>query len=664
MTKLTMVDLDVLCVDMGASSTIPLLHTVNTRTDPPRSVLGEDDELYLEYRFVKSAFPYLAQDNYTRELNQGKLPGVVLENEYLIASFAPTMGGKLWSLYDKVAGRELLFANPVARPAYLAVRNAWCSGGVEWNCGIRGHTPLTCDTLFTATLTGDQGEPILRMYEYERIRGVVYQMDFSLPSGSRVLIARMRVVNPSFRDTAMYWWSNIAVPNVKGARVVVPADEAYTPVNGATSIVPIPVYKGIDVTYPENNPVSVDYFFKTRKDRNGYTCQLDKDGYGLFEASTRRLQGRKIFVWGQGPGGRKWQEYLSGRGHDGGYCEIQCGLAHTQGECLPMPPATAWEWVEVYGALQADPAYVHGQDWAQAQAAVEEAIDGILPQEDIDAYLQASRSMALRKADKLLWRGAGWGALEDLRRASADLPPMCNHLDFGDIGPEQAAWAELLNNGSMGVHATQDAPLSWMRQQEWTELMERATSKDDCENWYTLLQLGCTWLAQPDLMRAEHYITRSLNAKITAWGLYAQAELQRLKGDALKGAHTMRAACALAPDDANLAKMTARMLHACRDYETLNAFAASRPAHIQELPRLRLYRAFALAALGQYDAAMDVLYRNNQWLEVPDIQEGEVSLSELWYIIQEGKAKEKGQTFDRAQHSPPYELDFRMFAHK
>ena len=92
------------------------------------------------------------------------------------------MGGKLWSLYDKVAGRELLFANPVARPAYLAVRNAWCSGGVEWNCGICGHTPLTCDTLFTATLTGDQGEPILRMYEYERIRGVVYQMDFSRPA--------------------------------------------------------------------------------------------------------------------------------------------------------------------------------------------------------------------------------------------------------------------------------------------------------------------------------------------------------------------------------------------------------------------------------------------------------------------------------------------------
>ena len=49
----------------------------------------------------------------------------ILENDCLRASFAPLMGGKLWSLYDKKAQRELLFANPVARPAYLATRNAW-----------------------------------------------------------------------------------------------------------------------------------------------------------------------------------------------------------------------------------------------------------------------------------------------------------------------------------------------------------------------------------------------------------------------------------------------------------------------------------------------------------------------------------------------------------
>jgi hypothetical protein len=153
-----------------------------------------------------------------------------------------------------------------------------------------------------------------------------------------VLYARMRVVNPSFRDTAIYWWSNIAVA---GSRMVVQADAAYTPVNGRMTIVPTPVRDGVDVTYPYTNPVSVDYFFKTNPRRRLYTCQLSPQGYSLFQPLTSMLRGRKIFVWGNGPGGKKWQEYLSGEGTPGRYCELQCGLAHTQSECLPMPPATA-----------------------------------------------------------------------------------------------------------------------------------------------------------------------------------------------------------------------------------------------------------------------------------------------------------------------------------
>ena len=409
MTRLYYEKLHVKCVELGRESTLPMLYEVEDWDEPMRSDLPEQDGLYIHYRFVKSAFPYRAQGNYSRTFVTDHLDAIVLENEYLRASFVPSQGGKLWSLFDKEKSRELLFANPVMRPAYLATRNAWCSGGVEWNCGIRGHSPFTCAPLFTATLTGPEGEPILRMYEFERIRGVVYQMDFSLPTGSKVLFARMRVVNPSFRDTAMYWWSNIAVPEVEKARVVVPAVEAYTPVNGAVSLVPVPVRNGIDVTYPENNPISVDYFFKTDKSRRMYTCQLSQEGYGLFECSTSRLQGRKIFVWGQGPGGKKWQEYLSGDGNPGRYCEIQCGLAHSQYECLPMPPATAWEWLEIYGAMNADGGKVHGY-WDDARTEVESRIDEIITAEALEKRLEETREYALRPAEKLLCRGSGWGA--------------------------------------------------------------------------------------------------------------------------------------------------------------------------------------------------------------------------------------------------------------
>lgn len=660
MSRLYVTMLDVDRAELGPESSLPLLYEVNDDDDTMPSTLPESDGLYIKYGFLKSAFPYRAQENYTRELS-GKLQGVVLENEYLKASFAPSMGGKLWSLIDKTTGRDLLFSNPVCRPAYLATRNAWCSGGVEWNCGIFGHSPLTCSPLFAARLTGKNGAPILRMYEYERVRGVVYQMDFSLPAGSRVLICRMRVVNPSYNATAMYWWSNIAVPHVDGARVVVPADSAYTPVDGVMSVVPTPVRDGIDVTYPDNNPVSVDYFFRTDKKRRMYTCQLDKNGYGLFESSTSRLQGRKIFVWGQGPGGRKWQEYLSGNGSDGKYCEIQCGLAHTQSEHLPMPPMTAWEWIEIYGAMNADGEKVHG-DWDSARAEVEARIGDIYTPEALEQLLIDTREDALTPAGEMLNMGAGWAALENMRRASVGLGAMCPHLDFGSVGQAQAKWIELLSTGSMGENPADVAPASWMRQREWTKLMEKAAEGADSENWYTLLQLGCVYLAQPDLLRADIYIGRSLAAKRTAWGVYAQAELVRVKGDASAAAALMAEAADLAPEDVSLARAAARMMKECAMWRELMAFTAARPEKVQAEPRMKMYLAFALAYSGDLDAAMAILEDEGRYLAVPDIKEGETSLSDLWYYIEERRAAADGRTFDRDKVAPPYALDFRMFA--
>ena len=684
MTRLYESELNVKSVDIGAQSTLPPLFTVNTRDVDMPSDLPEEDGLYLKYEFLKSIFPYCFQDNYNREYTGKKPKSIVLENDFLRAEFVPSLGGKLWSLRDKEKDRELLFNNPVVRPAYLATRSAWCSGGVEWNCGVHGHTPFTCSPLFTARTKLKDGTPVLRMYEYERIRGVVYQMDFFLPTDSRLLYARMRVVNPARHATAMYWWSNIAVPHVEGARVVVPAVGAYTPLNGVMTTVPVPTIKlsdvvqrlpqdnrfrckmeaaggDIDITYPDNNPVSVDYFFRTDKTRRMYTCQLSPEGYGLFQASTARLVGRKIFVWGQGQGGRKWQEYLSGEGCDGKYCEIQCGLAHTQSEHIPMPPCTAWEWMEIYGAMNADGQKVHG-DWDGAREEVEARIDDMISAEALEKLLTDTHDMALSPAETLLNRGSDWGALENLRREKAGLKRMCPQLDFGETGAEQMAYINLLETGSMGEQSAEKAPLAWMKQKEWTSAMEAAVENADRDNWYTLLQLGCVYLALPDLLRAELYIDRSLAARRTAWGLYALAELKRVKGDIEGCANTMLEAAALAPEDASLAKMTARHLHSAGLFARQKEFIESRSPAIRSLPRMKLYLAFALAELGNEHQALALLENGGQYLEIPDIQEGEISLSELWYIIHEKLAEKAGETFNRALVRPPYELDFRMFA--
>ena len=117
MTTLFQTKLPVWCAELGGESTLPMLYDARILGEAADSNLAYDDELFLNYGTISSAFPYRAQDCYSRELTQEGLDAVILENDHLRAAFIPSQGGKLWSLFDKDADKELLFANHVFRPA-------------------------------------------------------------------------------------------------------------------------------------------------------------------------------------------------------------------------------------------------------------------------------------------------------------------------------------------------------------------------------------------------------------------------------------------------------------------------------------------------------------------------------------------------------------------
>ena len=106
-------------------SSIPAVSTIGSFPFSYANDLDQYDEIPLHHGYEQTFFPFRDQELYDRSLAEREVAVCVLENEHLCAEFLPEYGGRLWSLYDKKASRELLFKNSVIRMANLAARNAW-----------------------------------------------------------------------------------------------------------------------------------------------------------------------------------------------------------------------------------------------------------------------------------------------------------------------------------------------------------------------------------------------------------------------------------------------------------------------------------------------------------------------------------------------------------
>ena len=264
--------------------------------------------------------PYTVQDRYDRNRKECDIRTIVMENDFIKAEFLPDWGGRLWSLVDKTSGRELLYKNGVLQPANLAIRNAWFSGGVEWNVGQYGHAFTTCSTVGFASVRASDGEEFLRMYSYERCKDFFWQIDFHLPESSRFLYAHPVIFNINHEPLSVYYWTNIAVPQTDSSRVFAssrhalyktPDDQNGRPTFGYGRMPFFPIAPDIDLSYPARIPFSSEYFFNCTDESHPWEAALEKDGAGLFDVSTGELSYRKMFCWGNCRGGGQWGSFLA-----------------------------------------------------------------------------------------------------------------------------------------------------------------------------------------------------------------------------------------------------------------------------------------------------------------------------------------------------------------
>lgn len=669
MTELTLGWYEMPASELGTENPLPPLTVLQNASSSGMHFdesIPLSDRTYFGYGGYRSVLPYQLQDAYDRVKKLHSFRVAVLENEILKATFLLELGGRLWSLYHKPARRELLYVNPVFQPANLAIRNAWFSGGVEWNAAVFGHSPLTCSPVFAARLQDEDATPVLRLFEWDRLSGVPIQIDCYLPPRASFLFVSVRLVNPYPREIPMYWWSNVAVPEQEGGRILAATDTAFRHgYRGEWYRASVPMDHGVDLTRPGNFRNAADVYYYIPDGHRPWIAALDSGGQGLIHASTARLKGRKLFVWGMNPGGRHWQEFLSAPGKP--YLEIQAGLARTQSEYLPMPAGEQWLWLEAYGLIEADPAIVHGADWTAAWTDVQNRLDRILPQGWLEAEHRRTESLAHQAPLDILHRGSGWGALERRRRKTAgELPFHDAALVFDDesLGLAQAPWLKLLEEGRLPCPAPDQVPSAWMVQPEWRRLLEKSLRRRGGTHWYSWLHLGMMQFHAGDMDAAQRSWEKSLRLTPSAWVLRNLAALARQQNRHSEAAELWIRVLALQPAVLQLAVEACDALITSHRAQEVMDLLKTLPASIQRHGRLRLWEVRAALITNHLEKA-DELLRD---LEVPDIREGEISLSELWFELKEKQlAASEGCPLNdalrrrvRSEYPPPPWLDFRM----
>ncbi len=655
-----------LSAELGKSSPLPDIKNVDYihAGYEVKPDLNEEERKYLGQGLINTILPYTIQNDYNREQKKRDVQVVVLENEKLKAVFLPEYGARLWQLYDKKNKKDLLFTNPVIQPCNFAIRNAWIAGGVEFNIGVKGHSNLTCEPMFCNIIDDNSVE----FFEYERVRGLSYKITAILPENSETLYLKTTVENENDDERYMYWWSNIAFPETKDTRVIVPADDSihclYQENHYVLEKSKVPIdADGIDVSYSLNLPFSSDYFYKIPDNEYKWEAAVDKNGIGLLQYSDSPLKGRKLFLWGKGTGGEHWNDFLSEKGMR--YIEIQAGLLYTQLEHLPMPAHSKWEWTEGYTSLDGKDAKLYGE-WEEAQKAVLAQFNEKV-KEGTALYFDKLDRLNISKAKTSVFNGKGWGAVENALRAKLGKTPICKEIEFPKIVNEETEdWYELIEKGYLPYQSVDKAPKSYVVGDDWEKMLRKSLESEKGKHWYSYNQLGVVLYAKGDLVGAKESWNKSIECENNLW---AERNLGMLaineEKDFEQGLKHLEKAYNLGGKDllCFLREYSGKLVFLGQDKKWIEIYDGL-PKELQKDSRLQVYVAFGCLHVGNLERAKNILTPN---FVLSDVKEGELSLSKLWFdlyaailVRDEGISVEQANNLVRERYPLPYDLDFRM----
>jgi tetratricopeptide (TPR) repeat protein len=279
----------------------------------------------------KRVYPYPLLDNLTHGRTNRSYKALKLENNFIQITVLPDLGGRLFEAVDKSNGYDFFYRQHVIKPALIGMLGAWISGGIEW-CVFHHHRNTTFMPVDYMVADNPDGSKTIWFGEIERRHRMKWVIGLTLYPDKSYVEATVKFFNRTPLPHSILYWANVAVHVNDDYQVIFPPSVQAATYHSKIDFTQWPLsqvkyrgvdYKGIDLSWWGHNPEANSFF----------AWQLQEDFMGGYDhgkqagvvhvANHHVVGGAKLWEWGTGPAGRRWDKILTDE--DGPYAELMVG---------------------------------------------------------------------------------------------------------------------------------------------------------------------------------------------------------------------------------------------------------------------------------------------------------------------------------------------------